>query len=340
MTELCEKYKTVAWIIIAISDKVTARHFNYTFRVQPRGSAWGESTVRFIASVCKEKLGKDPSELKIAIIHEDGPYGVSVSTLNERTAEEYGMQIVLKEAYSHKATDLSPLITKLKAAEPDVIFHTGYFPDIVLFLRQAKELGLKMDAYLGHGAGHANPMLLAKEVGEDVVNYMFNVDPCPAQLLLELAEKKPGTVPKEMVDLLKEFLDRYYKKYNDPNPPTHATQGFAHTWVLLTDVLPRAIQKYGKVTADTIAAAARECDIPAWGTPAGYGVKFAGPGEVDKWGVPWQGQNKRSFPVVYQWVNGKFVVVYPPEMATGEPVIPLPPDSPFSRRRGGGFLTY
>jgi branched-chain amino acid transport system substrate-binding protein len=35
---------------------------------------------------------------------------------------------VLKEGYSATAPDLSALVTKLKRARPDVIFHTGYNP--------------------------------------------------------------------------------------------------------------------------------------------------------------------------------------------------------------------
>ena len=41
-------------------------------------------------------------------------------------AKEAGMPVVLKEAYSASAPDLSSLVTKLKRARPDVILHTGY----------------------------------------------------------------------------------------------------------------------------------------------------------------------------------------------------------------------
>jgi len=40
---------------------------------------------------------------------------------------------VLNEGYSATAPDLSALVTKLKRARPDVIFHTGYNPDITLW---------------------------------------------------------------------------------------------------------------------------------------------------------------------------------------------------------------
>ena len=61
--------------------------------------------------------------------------------------------MLVNEGYSASAPDLSSLVTKLKRGQPDVIFHTGYNPDITLFLREARELGLKFSTLIGHGAG-------------------------------------------------------------------------------------------------------------------------------------------------------------------------------------------
>ena len=60
----------------------------------------------------KEKLGIDPKKLKVAIIHEDGPYGSGVAGGNEAQAKKYNMNIVLKEGYSATAPDLSSVVTK------------------------------------------------------------------------------------------------------------------------------------------------------------------------------------------------------------------------------------
>ena len=73
-------------------------------------------------------------------------------------------------------------MTKLRRAQPDVILHTGYNPDITLFLRQAKEAGLKFQALIGHGAGYSQIDKLY-ETFKDDVNYLLDVDPVPAQLL-------------------------------------------------------------------------------------------------------------------------------------------------------------
>ena len=61
---------------------------------------------------------------------------------------------------------------KLRRAQPDVILHTGYNPDITLFLRQAKEQGLKFKALIGHGAGYSQIDKLI-ETFKDDVNYFL-----------------------------------------------------------------------------------------------------------------------------------------------------------------------
>ena len=92
------------------------------------------------------------------------------------------MQVVLKEGYSATAPDLSPLVTKLKRARADVILHTGYNPDITLFLRQSREQNLKWAALIGHGAGYGQFDKLYTTFKDDA-NYIYNVDPVAAQLL-------------------------------------------------------------------------------------------------------------------------------------------------------------
>ena len=133
-------------------------------------------TMDFIAQNSKEKFGKEPKDLRVAIIHEDGAYGVDVSKGNEAGAKKAGFNVVMKEGYSATAPDLSALVTKLKRARPDVIFHTGYNPDITLFGRQAREQGLKFGALVGHGAGYGVYEKLKEGLGADV-NYVFNTDP-------------------------------------------------------------------------------------------------------------------------------------------------------------------
>src|SRR5215467_1936616 len=138
-----EQLKKFMWITTCISSAVLEnRNLKYVFRSQPSGKQFGLMSMDFLAQNAKEKFGKDPKDLRVAVIHEDGAYGVDVARGNESGAKKAGFNLVLKEGYSATAPDLSALVTKLKRGRPDVIFHTGYNPDITLFLRQAREQGL------------------------------------------------------------------------------------------------------------------------------------------------------------------------------------------------------
>ena len=99
------------------------------------GSQWGQSSVQAIKENCSKFGYSDPKDIRVAVIHEDGPYGTSTSRASLDLLNREGMNVVLDESYSVKAQDLSSLILKLKAAKPDAILHTGYFPDVVLFLQ-------------------------------------------------------------------------------------------------------------------------------------------------------------------------------------------------------------
>ena len=200
------------------------------------------------------------------------------------------MQIVLKEGYSATAPDLSALVTKLRRAHADVILHTGYNPDITLFWRQAKEQGLKWSALIGHGAGYGQFDKLHEAFGKDA-EYIYNVDPVAAQLL------DPKTLAPGLGELTAEMVKRYKAEAKADVVPPHVSMGFNQTWIFLTDVLPRAIKKYGGIDPESLRKAALDTDIPVGGTIQGYGVKFFPPG------TEMAGQNERSSPVVMQYIG-------------------------------------
>ncbi len=324
LAEKVDRQRKFLWITTAIADAVVKdRNLQYVFRPQTNSGLFGQASVQYIASYAQERLKKAVKDLRIAIIYEDGPYGTGVAASNEAEARKQGMQIVLKEGYSASAPDLSALVTKLRAARPDVLFHTGYNPDITLFLRQAKEQGLRVKAYIGHGAGHSQLDKLKEAFGQEVEGF-HTVDP-PAAQLVSPARLKPG-----LADLTAEMVSRY-KRLFEPTIRTeaiapHVSMGFNNLWILFTDVVPRAIQKYGDWSPDSLARAARETDIPEGGTMQGYGVKFYGEGH------PMRGQNERAIAAVYQVQDGIFKHVYPKTVETVPPILPLPPSSPFAAR--------
>ncbi len=312
--------KQFMWANICISSAVFKdRNLKYVFRPQVHSDQYGVASVQFVSEVAKEKLDTPLADLRVAIIHEDGPYGSGVASGNDKAAKEKGMKVVLNEGYAATAPDLSSLITKLKRAKPDVILHTGYNPDITLFFRQARELGLRFKMLIGHGAGYAQIDKLIDTFGEDV-NHVFNVDPVAAQLL------DPATLKPGLGDLTSELVKRYKLAKGVKEVPPHASMGFNHTWIFLNDVLPRAIKQHGGIDPEALRKAALETDIPDGGTIQGYGVKFFPAGHQ------MAGQNERSTPVVMQYIDGETKIAWPKAIRTVDPVVPLPAASPYAAK--------
>jgi branched-chain amino acid transport system substrate-binding protein len=297
-----EQMKKFMWITTCISSGVfDGKNYKYVFRPQAAGDQYGMMTTEFIAQNSLSKFGKEPKDLRVAIIHEDGAYGVDVAKGNEATAP-----------------DLSALVTKLKRAKPDVIFHTGYNPDITLLFRQAREQGLKFGAIVGHGAGYGVYEKLKEGLGGDA-NYLFNTDPISIWLANQKA-MDPKLPP--VIKMVGEEFDKL--KPGVAIRSAHVGIGASNAYVFFDDVLPRAIKKYGGVDPEALRKAALDTDIPEGGTMLGYGVKFYGEG------TQFAGQNERSFPVVLQYIDDKSYVVWPKSQMQREAVLPLPAGTTYS----------
>jgi branched-chain amino acid transport system substrate-binding protein len=91
-----EEFKKFMWITTCIASPVLRdRHLKYVFRPQPYGTQWGLASTDMLAAYSKAQLGKDPKDLRVAIIHEDGPYGTDVAKGNVEGATKAGIQVVV-----------------------------------------------------------------------------------------------------------------------------------------------------------------------------------------------------------------------------------------------------
>ena len=99
----------------------------------------------------------------------------------------------------------------------------------------------------------------------------------------------------------------------------------SNAYVFFSDVLPRAIKDHGGIGADALRQAALATDIPVGGTLMGYGVKFNPPEHA------MAGQNDLASPVVVQYIDNKAHIVWPKELQSLDPVLPLPSSSPYAK---------
>ncbi len=80
---------------------------------------------------------------KAAILRDNtSDYAKGLSENFTKTFTEGGGTIVAEEAYQAKDTDFKTLLTSIKAASPEVLFVPGYYEEVGLIVKQARELGL------------------------------------------------------------------------------------------------------------------------------------------------------------------------------------------------------
>ena len=88
----------------------------------------------------------------------------------DSTFTQLGGEVLTEEAYAEKETDFRTVLTNIKGHNPEVLFVPGYYEEVGLIVKQAKELGLDIPV-LG-GDGYDSPKLV-EIAGEENLNKVF-----------------------------------------------------------------------------------------------------------------------------------------------------------------------
>jgi branched-chain amino acid transport system substrate-binding protein len=145
----------------ATNPDVTERGLKTVFRTVARDDQQGPAIAAFIADEIKAK--------KVAIIDDKTAYGEGLANEVEKTLKASKVQVVGRERTTDKETDFKAILTKIKARNPDVIFHGGMDATGGPMLKQARELGIKSAFTFGDGACTEEMIRLAGNAAEGMV---------------------------------------------------------------------------------------------------------------------------------------------------------------------------
>jgi branched-chain amino acid transport system substrate-binding protein len=178
------------------NEKVTAVG-DYIFRVCFIDPFQGLVMAKFAIENLKVK--------KAAVLRDQkSDYSIGLSEVFAAKFEEMGGKIVGTEAYSQGDTDFRAQLTAIKGTKPEAIFIPGYYTDVGVIARQARELGIK--ATLLGGDGWESEKLF--EIGGSAIegsyyaNHYSVDDPSPTvQKFLTDYKKAYGAVPDSLAAL-------------------------------------------------------------------------------------------------------------------------------------------
>ena len=123
----------------------------------------------------------------IAVLHDNSTYAQGLAEWTKKYLEERGAKVVFYDAINPKDTDFTATLTKIKAANPDAVYFTGYYAQGGLLLKQAPQVGLKTQ-WLGGNAMN-NPDLIKIAGLDNAKNVIVTTEPLPNDLDYPEAKK-------------------------------------------------------------------------------------------------------------------------------------------------------
>ena len=162
---------------------------------------------------------KDEGFKKIAVVYENTDYGQGIAGVVEKEVTQMGAAVVAKEAYILGETkDFSAIVSKLKAANPDVIIIGGLYNEAALIAKQARRSGLTAP-FMGVDAIYSDALVkLGAEAVEGVMLTGFfhasNTNPAAQEFIKAYKEKyneEPGTYAAYSYDAARLIIEAIEK---------------------------------------------------------------------------------------------------------------------------------
>ena len=273
-----EKHQIPFIALEANASPIFRRGFKWLVGVIDDGPKWSYHYFDMLKAEGKSK--------SIAFVIEDTPHPKEVGSGSIPKAKEIGLRVVVEEYFPRATQDFTPILAKIKAADPDIVYVAAFPPWEITFHKQALEQGLNPREfhYIHHGAafreavGARNANLVTGE------NYWM-----------------PGVRGGPNVAEFEELLQKTGIKVEDfPWASIHFF-GF--------EALRAALEKGGTLDRDKLLATIKGLDI----------MTISGQLKFD----PTTGQGTLNpFPTQIQ--DGKYVALWPPQYATGKHIYPRP----------------
>ena len=145
----------------AISPKFTERGLWNVFRVSSRD----DHQAAVAAGYIKEHF----DNRKIAFAHDRSSFGQSLADSTRKKMALLGLNEILFEGVSIGEKDFSPLVSKLKAQQADLLYWGGSYPEAGIIIKQMREQGLKTVLMSGDAIASDELALIAGPGAEGTV---------------------------------------------------------------------------------------------------------------------------------------------------------------------------
>ena len=198
---------------------------DYIFRICFIDPFQGWVMARFASNTLKAR--------NVAILRDiKNDYSVGLADVFKEEFQKLGGKIVADESYSEGDNDFNAQLTLIRSKNPEVIFIPGYYTEVGLIARQARNLGIKVPLIGGDGWDSAKLW----EIGGEALNDSYYSS--------HYSAKDPNP-------MVQDFVKRYREKHGTV-PDTNAVLGYDAA-SLLFDAFKRANSTDGPKVRDALA---------------------------------------------------------------------------------------
>jgi branched-chain amino acid transport system substrate-binding protein len=230
-----------------------------------------------------------PRPKTVAVAYEDGIYGTTSRDYVVKYLKEKGFEIVFDERFKSGSSDFTPMLTKIKKANPDVFYWVAYAGDTTLIMKQAKEIDLNLKLFLSVAINFPQYKESLRATGD----YVAGVDVwIPGMKLLETVK----------------WMEKFKKAYPGRTPEYWVPLAYTNLMTVVD-----AIKRAGSTEKEKMIAAMEKTD---YNSPLGR-MTF----KKSEEGGLHQAIDEQ---IITQWQAGVSQVVFPANKATGKLIYPTP----------------
>jgi branched-chain amino acid transport system substrate-binding protein len=275
------------------------------FQILPNGPDGNRSfSLGFFAAA----MTMDPKPRTVALIGEDSEFGQNILRGARANVEKLGLKIIHDRTFPPTTVDYGPTVRAVQATDPDIVFVASYPVGSIGIVRAVNELGYRPRMFGGAMIGLQFSPVKA-QLGPLLNGIVINENYVP-----EPTMKFPG-----VDDVLKRYQQRASTAGTDP-------LGFWSPYAYAElQILGQAVNAVGIIDQRKLADYLHRTHFQ---TVVGE-VKFGPLGEWEKPRILYvQYQNIQGNEVNQFRQPGKAVVLYPPELKSGQLIYP------FAKARG------
>jgi branched-chain amino acid transport system substrate-binding protein len=156
---LCENSKTLL-ISCAAGEAIVNPVAKHVFKVPQKDS---QAATKIFETMKKLKI------TKIGVVSSNTGFGKGGKENLEKLAPGFGVEILISEVYDKEATDLTGVLTKVKAKNVQAVVNWSIEPAQSIVAKNLKQLGMKVPLFQSHGFGNIRYVKEAGEAAEGIV---------------------------------------------------------------------------------------------------------------------------------------------------------------------------